>query len=638
MRRREKELAPILRQIALFAVVTSLFSYASDASAGAFVFAGEANGVDLVTHPTGYTGTGGTLDVSVCIDPTSANAASMEIPVRNIIYTWNERLPTTGNLKLGVLNDVPAGNVDFESVALHELGHCIGAAHPNLASESGLSDPQANSTKSTDGPDGFDTNSGADATYGSSDDPRGNDVNLHWFRKSNNDPFTIDTTVDSSTYSRDLADLPVGHNFAANGDRSVASLLGAGATEAVMQQGTFSDEDQRRLTHDDVATIEYAMSGLDETSGNSDDYALNLTYAGLTNSCDIVIDFDNAETGFAVCQTGGSFIGTSGHVRITSAEIYFNTGFSWYFNPTLTAPITIQHEEVETGTASSSSSVTTSAPLTATTDHLYLAAVSYRPDTSVSSVSGLGLTWTLVAEQCAGASQTEVSVWQAIGTPTGDGTVTATLAASVGRSVITVSRYSGVNPSTPTAGVVQGNTNGVDGACSGGSDTSSYGFNVTTTADGSRVYGAVAIRQRSHSPGSGFTERAEVRSGNGNSAAGVAVEDQLVATPAATLVDGSLSSSSDWAFVGLEIVAACTDDLECDDGLFCNGSETCSSGSCVAGAPVACGDGVSCTLDSDSARATSSRKRRTAAGFVRSTRKSQKRWRCQLQYCCRWVL
>ena len=42
----------------------------------------------------------------------------------------------------------------------------------------------------------------------------------------------------------------------------------------------------------------------------------------------------------------------------------------------------------------------------------------------------------------------------------------------------------------------------------------------------------------------------------------------------------------------------CSVDPDCDDGLFCNGAETCVSGSCQAGTPVSCGDGVSCTDDS----------------------------------------
>ena len=45
---------------------------------------------------------------------------------------------------------------------------------------------------------------------------------------------------------------------------------------------------------------------------------------------------------------------------------------------------------------------------------------------------------------------------------------------------------------------------------------------------------------------------------------------------------------------------SCVLDSDCDDGLFCNGVETCDAGSgiCLSGAPVSCDDGVSCTVDS----------------------------------------
>ena len=46
-----------------------------------YIFAGEGNGVDVITHPKGYTGTGGVLNVGVCIDPTSDFQAELEIPV-----------------------------------------------------------------------------------------------------------------------------------------------------------------------------------------------------------------------------------------------------------------------------------------------------------------------------------------------------------------------------------------------------------------------------------------------------------------------------------------------------------------------------------------------------------------------------
>ena len=45
-------------------------------------------------------------------------------------------------------------------------------------------------------------------------------------------------------------------------------------------------------------------------------------------------------------------------------------------------------------------------------------------------------------------------------------------------------------------------------------------------------------------------------------------------------------------------VAQCELDADCDDTLFCNGAETCVAGACQAATPVNCDDGVGCTVDS----------------------------------------
>src|SRR5688500_4678097 len=42
---------------------------------------------------------------------------------------------------------------------------------------------------------------------------------------------------------------------------------------------------------------------------------------------------------------------------------------------------------------------------------------------------------------------------------------------------------------------------------------------------------------------------------------------------------------------------ACTVDGECDDGVYCNGTETCAAGACAMGAPPDCADEMECTVD-----------------------------------------
>jgi len=319
------------------AVLLSLFS--STLAAGAYIFADEINGVDLVTHPNTYTGTEDVVTVRVCIDPSSPNATDMEYSIQNNIDVYNQLSPSLGNVKLNNNNNIPSGSIDFESVALHEIGHCLGMAHINAATESGLSGNQQNYTKATDGVNNvFNLNAGSDGVIGSSDDIRGDDQNLVWFRRSNNDPFTIDTVIDSTTYSRDLADLPAGHAFAANADRAVSTLLGYVKTEAVMQQGTFYDEAQRTLGHDDVATLLYAASGIDELESggpggrnNRDNYTIVLEYGGISaTNCDINMSI-TATKGLAFCSVGGAGL-PGNHVRITTASIEFGQGFNWFFN------------------------------------------------------------------------------------------------------------------------------------------------------------------------------------------------------------------------------------------------------------------------------------------------------------------
>ena len=309
-----------------------VLGFSSDVQAGSFIAASESRGVDMITHPAGYnfSGTNNDLTIKVCIDANSPNKADMEQSVRNIIETYNQLQPTTGNLRF---DKISGSRVDFESVALHELGHCIGKAHVNLASESGLTEPDRNYTKSTDGGTAFDIAPGVDGVRGSADDVRGDDVNLHWYRIANNNPFTMDyQVIDSSTYARDTLNLPGGDLFATNGDRTVGSnVLATPNTEAVMQQLTFFGEIQRTLAHDGVATIRYAMAGLDEESGSSDDYVFELQYSNSVSDCDIKLDFDNTETGFAVCKTGFSYMYNQSSI-ISSANIFFNTGYNWHFN------------------------------------------------------------------------------------------------------------------------------------------------------------------------------------------------------------------------------------------------------------------------------------------------------------------
>lgn len=314
-------------------LVVAAASLAGSAYAASYTFANEAD-PNIITHPSGYTGVGGQLNVNVCIVPGTPNAADMEVPVQNIVRTWNRQRPTTNNLQGGI----SGGQVDFESIALHELGHCIGLAHPNLATESGVAAADRDYTRSTNGADNlFNLNAGGDGARGSNDDLRGDDGNLHWYNSFLNDPFdpNLLPVIDSTTYRRTTDALPVGDEYVSNADRTVSALprYNQPNTEAVMQQGSFAGELQRSLAADDVVGIRLAQSGLDEIQGGADDYTVNLVYQGQAVApCDVNVSFDNAETGFAVCAVRGGVDRNISHAVIFEANTYFNTGFNWFYN------------------------------------------------------------------------------------------------------------------------------------------------------------------------------------------------------------------------------------------------------------------------------------------------------------------
>ncbi len=48
---------------------------------------------------------------------------------------------------------------------------------------------------------------------------------------------------------------------------------------------------------------------------------------------------------------------------------------------------------------------------------------------------------------------------------------------------------------------------------------------------------------------------------------------------------------------GVDAAPECTTDRTCDDGLFCNGVESCETGTCVPGETILCDDGIECTID-----------------------------------------
>ena len=257
----------------------------------------------------------------------------------------------------------------------------------------------------------------------------------------------------------------------------------------------------------------------------------------------------------ATPSPGYIFLGWSGDANgaLNPESVYMNGDkviTANFADPSLT-PVTLQ--EVQTGGSENLTTVSTSAPLGAAEHHLYLAAITNKSGNSVTGVSGLGLSWSLVKAQCSARGHAWLEVWMAQGNPAGSDTVTATFDSAPVAAAIAVSRYAFVDTLNPIGTTVSGNTLGTDGACSGGSDTDIYSFNLSTTRTGSMFYGALGCRHRTHDPGAGFTEQAEFAQGSSSNMATIAVVDSLIELSTTVNFNGSFSSNVDWSAIGLEI-------------------------------------------------------------------------------------
>ncbi|HSL87123.1 MAG TPA: dockerin type I domain-containing protein, partial [Bacteroidales bacterium] len=131
-------------------------------------------------------------------------------------------------------------------------------------------------------------------------------------------------------------------------------------------------------------------------------------------------------------------------------------------------------------------------------------------------------------------------------------TVTAELSSSPINAVIAVSQYANANVNEPVGNTAGANSNGVNGSCSGGSDTETYSFDLTVSAN-NLVYEAFAPRLREHESTSGFTEVSQVYEGSGGDVAGLVLLEEPVTTTASQTVSGVLNSDTDWAAAAIEI-------------------------------------------------------------------------------------
>ncbi len=274
----------------------------------------------IIVHPPGYAGVGGELALKVC----PAQGSETVIPsLQEAIEIWNTLSATTGNCQGNCLlwEDpmIPEKGFSMSSALLHELGHCaFGLGHVN----------QSDMTSFTNSRDEISIDPGVDAVRGSSDDipfPLPGTRVLHWFRKTDNDPFVIDATViDTNTFTRRILDFPSGHFWPASGNRAVGDLLGLSGTQAVMYDLLNTDQVYTGLTADDVNTVKYGMAGLDSLAGTSDDYTVRLVFQTDCATADIQVEFGSFPfTDFAACFNLVELIQTI-HYRVVHDSLLFN--------------------------------------------------------------------------------------------------------------------------------------------------------------------------------------------------------------------------------------------------------------------------------------------------------------------------
>lgn len=295
------------------------------ALAGAFLGSNSTNcngaqcNIFIIVHPVGYTsaGIGGEIEIPICIRP--GDEPFVERALDEAIGVWNGLTPTTGNCK-DCASSEDSGQTGVFIMAtpmIHELGHCaMGLGHTNYRDPgSGVLD------NFTAARDVTSQDAGTDTVRGSRDDiatpdplpPLPNALPLHWYRTSDNDPVVIDgTVIDFSTYAIFAPQLPAGSTWAANGNRYVSALLGAGDnTQNVMHGAASRNMHYLGLTADDVNTVSHGMTGLDTTAATGDDYTILLTKVADCANAEIEVEYvplSSPQIG-ALCQATLDYIG-----------------------------------------------------------------------------------------------------------------------------------------------------------------------------------------------------------------------------------------------------------------------------------------------------------------------------------------
>ena len=138
---------------------------------------------------------------------------------------------------------------------------------------------------------------------------------------------------------------------------------------------------------------------------------------------------------------------------------------------------------------------------------------------------------------------------------------------------------------------------------------------LDVAAPGSNIYSAYIGQPAQNDPGNGITAKSGTSMASpqvaGLAALIIGVDPSLTPAQVRQIIrDGAIDLGPAGFDRGyghgridvinsLSLISGCITDGDCDDGLVCNGAETCDlvTGICQAGTPIDCDDGVSCTSD-----------------------------------------
>jgi hypothetical protein len=264
-------------------------------------------------------------------------------------------VPKARNCRDCCVLEAPEASTRFyaATVMLHEIGHCgMALAHVNRFWDTDWNGTfeDTSFTRSAEALNQANAlDAGADTIRGSNDDFHtgfsGAAPSVSWFRPNDNDPFIIDSqSVGTSTFSRNLNNLPAGHSWAASAIRRVGQSLGYPNSQSVMYSTACGDQYFLGLSADDVNMVKMAMTGQDLEPGGGDDYSIDLQYVGnCIQPHEIRVSMDAAAGGLADCVSWYDYSfsqspATARHFSIVPDASLGFTRLNIRFNPAPPAP------------------------------------------------------------------------------------------------------------------------------------------------------------------------------------------------------------------------------------------------------------------------------------------------------------